>query len=45
MEQLERQRAPVGSRPLSPLAVRADVRARTRGLTPQFGQRRSSFAF
>jgi len=44
-EQLARQRALVGSRQLSPLAVRADVRARTRGLTPQFGQRRSSFAF
>ncbi|MET0616633.1 MAG: 5-methyltetrahydropteroyltriglutamate--homocysteine S-methyltransferase, partial [Luteibacter sp.] len=39
------QHEAVESRRHSPEVVRADVRARVRGLTPQFGQRRSAYAF
>jgi 5-methyltetrahydropteroyltriglutamate--homocysteine methyltransferase len=39
------QQAAVQARLRSPEVVRADVRARVRGLTPQFGQRRSAYAF
>ncbi|WP_036110361.1 MULTISPECIES: 5-methyltetrahydropteroyltriglutamate--homocysteine S-methyltransferase [Luteibacter] len=42
---LARQQATVAARLLSPDVLRADVRARVRGLTPQFGQRRSAYAF
>jgi 5-methyltetrahydropteroyltriglutamate--homocysteine methyltransferase len=42
---LARQQAIVADRLASPEVVRTDVRARVRQLTPQFGQRRSSYAF
>jgi 5-methyltetrahydropteroyltriglutamate--homocysteine methyltransferase len=42
---LTRQHEIVASRRASGEVVRADVRARVRQLTPQFGQRRSGFAF
>ncbi|HVI56729.1 MAG TPA: 5-methyltetrahydropteroyltriglutamate--homocysteine S-methyltransferase [Luteibacter sp.] len=42
---LTRQHEVVASRQTSGDVVRADVRARVRQLTPQFGQRRSAFAF
>ena len=42
---LTRQHDIVASRQSSGDVVRADVRARVRQLTPQFGQRRSGFAF
>ena len=41
---LERQHGIVAERLASPDVVRSDVRARVRGLTPQFGQRRSGYA-
>ena len=41
---LARQHDLVANRLTSPEAVRADVRARVRGLTPQFSQRRSGYA-
>ncbi|MET0936082.1 MAG: 5-methyltetrahydropteroyltriglutamate--homocysteine S-methyltransferase [Luteibacter sp.] len=44
-EALARQQDVVAARYTSPEVVRSDVRARVRGLTPQFGQRRSSYAF
>jgi len=42
---LAAQQAAVEARLASPDVVRPDVRARVRGLTPQFAQRRSAFAF
>ena len=42
---LAHQHATVEARLHSPEVVRTDVRARVRGLTPQFGQRRSAYAF
>ena len=42
---LASQQAIVEARLASPDVVRPDVRARVRGLTPQFAQRRSAFAF
>ena len=44
-EALARQHVVVTSRQASPDVVRADVRSRTRQLTPQFGQRRSAYPF
>ncbi|MDR6937040.1 5-methyltetrahydropteroyltriglutamate--homocysteine S-methyltransferase [Luteibacter sp. 3190] len=44
-EALQRQQAIVARRLASPDVVRAGVRARVRGLTPQFAQRRSAYAF
>lgn len=41
---LAHQRDVVADRLASPAVVRADVRARVRGLTPQFSQRRSGYA-
>ncbi|KAF1003603.1 MAG: 5-methyltetrahydropteroyltriglutamate--homocysteine methyltransferase [Luteibacter sp.] len=41
---LDRQHEIVAARLSSPEVVRNDVRARVRGLTPQFGQRRSAYA-
>ncbi|KAG9573100.1 cobalamin-independent methionine synthase, partial [Aureobasidium melanogenum] len=41
---LDRQHGIVAERLSSPDVVRSDVRARVRGLTPQFGQRRSGYA-
>ncbi|MDF3980599.1 5-methyltetrahydropteroyltriglutamate--homocysteine S-methyltransferase [Luteibacter sp. PPL201] len=41
---LDRQRETLAARQASPEVVRADVRARVRGLTPQFAQRRSAYA-
>jgi 5-methyltetrahydropteroyltriglutamate--homocysteine methyltransferase len=42
---LARQHDTVEARRRSPDVVRAEVRTRVRGLTPQFGQRRSAYAF
>ncbi|UPG95143.1 5-methyltetrahydropteroyltriglutamate--homocysteine S-methyltransferase [Luteibacter aegosomatissinici] len=44
VQHLARQHEVVAQRLTSPDVVRADVRARVRGLTPQFSQRRSGFA-
>ncbi|MEX1829442.1 5-methyltetrahydropteroyltriglutamate--homocysteine S-methyltransferase [Luteibacter sp. CQ10] len=44
-QELARQHAVVAERLASPVVVRPDVRARVRGLTPQFGRRRSAFTF
>jgi 5-methyltetrahydropteroyltriglutamate--homocysteine methyltransferase len=42
---LAKQIQTIEARQASPGVVRADVRSRSRGLTPQFGQRRSAYAF
>ena len=44
VQTLARQHEIVAQRLTSPEVVRADVRARVRGLTPQFSQRRSGYA-